>query len=258
MSEKTSWGEAMKAAGYIRLPRWILPHLPHLGEAAIKVAVALLDKVDCDGSCFPSYKTIGEVTGLSKASIQRGVRTLVKAGILEFEARNTENGRQTSNTYKFTLPPAGEGITVDTPHRLEGITAETGEGITADTLIPLKKVKKEQEGAHTSNQDRFELDPTPPEDSNGKPKRKRTTFKPPTLEEVRAYCRELNSPVDPEYWVDYHIARGWRFKGGEPMRDWQATIRNWGRNNVDKKPDTTTTTTETTYPPLGKRERKNK
>jgi hypothetical protein len=63
---------------------------------------------------------------------------------------------------------------------------------------------------------------------------KRKVFIPPTLDEIKKYCAERKSPIDPTHWFDYQVSHGWRFNGGRRMSDWQATIRTWERNNFSK------------------------
>lgn len=63
---------------------------------------------------------------------------------------------------------------------------------------------------------------------------KRTHFIPPTVEEVRTYCRENGYNVDPEYFVDYYTANGW-MAGQKKMKDWKATVRNWNRREAEKQ-----------------------
>lgn len=58
---------------------------------------------------------------------------------------------------------------------------------------------------------------------------KQPRFKPPTLEEVRAYCRERNNTIDPEKFVDYYNSNGWMV-GRNHMKDWKAAIRMWEQN----------------------------
>lgn len=55
-------------------------------------------------------------------------------------------------------------------------------------------------------------------------------FRPPTVEEVEAYCFERNNKVDAERFVDYYTANGWRV-GKNPMKDWKAAVRNWERKD---------------------------
>ena len=49
-------------------------------------------------------------------------------------------------------------------------------------------------------------------------------FVPPTLDEVRAYVLQRNSPVEPQAFIDFYQARGWMV-GKAPMRDWKAACR---------------------------------
>ena len=57
----------------------------------------------------------------------------------------------------------------------------------------------------------------------------RTRAHPPTVEEVAQYCRERENNVDPEQFVDYYTARGWKVSRGI-MKDWRAAVRTWERN----------------------------
>lgn len=56
----------------------------------------------------------------------------------------------------------------------------------------------------------------------------RPRFVPPTKEAVCAYARTQGYSLDPSGFWDYYTACGWKI-GKNPMRDWQAALRNWGR-----------------------------
>lgn len=60
----------------------------------------------------------------------------------------------------------------------------------------------------------------------------------PTLEEVRAYCRERGNQVDPEKWMAYYESNGWRV-GKNPMRDWKAAVRTWEKSEFNQPPKLT-------------------
>lgn len=63
-----------------------------------------------------------------------------------------------------------------------------------------------------------------------KPKRHSERFVPPTLDEVKSYCSEINAKIDPEAFVDYYTQIGWVCgKAGKPMKDWKSAVRNWNR-----------------------------
>ena len=55
----------------------------------------------------------------------------------------------------------------------------------------------------------------------------------PTLDEVKAYCNERNNRVDPERFIDYYTANGWKV-GKNPMKDWKAAVRTWERQDTQK------------------------
>ena len=56
-----------------------------------------------------------------------------------------------------------------------------------------------------------------------------TRPKRPTVEEVRAYCEERRNGIDPQHFIDYQEARGWKLKGGQSIKDWKAVVRTWER-----------------------------
>ena len=60
-------------------------------------------------------------------------------------------------------------------------------------------------------------------------------FKPPTIDEVRAYCIERRNRVDPEAWFNHYTSNGWMV-GRTKMKDWRAAVRTWEKNNFSAKP----------------------
>ena len=59
-------------------------------------------------------------------------------------------------------------------------------------------------------------------------------FKPPTVDEVKAYCIERQNNVDAERFIDYYTANGWKV-GKNTMKDWKAAVRTWERNGYSAK-----------------------
>lgn len=76
--------------------------------------------------------------------------------------------------------------------------------------------------------------PSPTKESDSRQRAARARFVPPTLDEVRAYCRDLQSSIDPERFVDYYQTRGWECKGGQPMKDWKAAVRSWEKMELQQ------------------------
>lgn len=69
-------------------------------------------------------------------------------------------------------------------------------------------------------------------------------FTPPTLEEVKAYCKERNNSVNAEAFVDFYTSKGWKV-GKNKMTDWKACVRTWEqRRKAEKKHDSFGTSEE--------------
>lgn len=68
---------------------------------------------------------------------------------------------------------------------------------------------------------------------NDKEKRKRTFVK-PTVEEVRAYCRERRNNVNAENFINFYESKGWKV-GNTPMKDWKACVRTWEQRDKSNK-----------------------
>lgn len=64
--------------------------------------------------------------------------------------------------------------------------------------------------------------------------KKKKSFTPPTIEEVKAYCEERKNNVDYKYFYDYYSSGNWKDKKGEPVKNWKQRIITWERNNQNK------------------------
>lgn len=71
------------------------------------------------------------------------------------------------------------------------------------------------------------------DESKGKDKVKK--FIPPTLEEVRAYCQERNSSVDPVQFYEYFEAGKWKDAKGQPVRAWKQKLLTWEKFDAPPK-----------------------
>lgn len=111
-------------------------------------------------------------------------------------------------------------------------TNEKQNGTNVEQSINEGEIEKEreEEGENDSS-----LPPTPL--SRGKSKR----FSPPSVEEVRAYCQERGNGIDPEAFVDFYAARGWKYGAGRPIVDWKAAVRTWEARRRAEQPATTET-----------------
>ena len=55
-------------------------------------------------------------------------------------------------------------------------------------------------------------------------------FVKPTVEEVRAYCKERNNNVDAEKFISHYDSNGWMV-GKSSMKDWKGAVRTWEKND---------------------------
>jgi hypothetical protein len=65
----------------------------------------------------------------------------------------------------------------------------------------------------------------------GKQEAEAKRFCAPSVAEVRAYCAEKGFADFAEHFCDYYSASGWCV-GKKPMKNWQAAVRNWQRNEA--------------------------
>lgn len=65
-------------------------------------------------------------------------------------------------------------------------------------------------------------------------KAKKSTFVPPTVEDVAAYCSERGNGIDAEEFVAYYASKGWTVGKNSPMKDWKSAVITWERNRKNK------------------------
>ncbi len=75
-------------------------------------------------------------------------------------------------------------------------------------------------------------------DKEGKRNRERKNFQKPTVDEVKTYCEERKNSINPQRFVDFYEAKGWRI-GKDPMKDWRAAVRTWEQRDGERKPERT-------------------
>ena len=92
-----------------------------------------------------------------------------------------------------------------------------------------------EEKQHTSLEENFQDNITSINNTfNIMETKKKKSFTPPTLEEVKAYCEERKNNVDYKYFYDYYSSGNWKDKKGDPVKNWKQRIITWERNNQNK------------------------
>lgn len=63
---------------------------------------------------------------------------------------------------------------------------------------------------------------------------KSSRFKPPTLEEVQAYCNERCNSVDPQTFISHYESNGW-MRGKNKIKNWKSCIVTWEKSGSKKQ-----------------------
>lgn len=58
---------------------------------------------------------------------------------------------------------------------------------------------------------------------------KNKDFTPPTLEEIKEFCAQRDSPVDPNRFYDFFEAGNWIDTKGNPVKNWKQKLITWER-----------------------------
>ena len=61
----------------------------------------------------------------------------------------------------------------------------------------------------------------------------KTSFSPPSLDEIKNYCLIRKNSVDPDNFLNFYESKGW-FVGKNKMKSWQAAVRTWENRDNEK------------------------
>lgn len=203
-----------KASGFITLHRQILDWewykdvntkllFIHLLITANFKDTRFLGKKIKRGQIVTSLPALAEETGLSVQNVRTALKHLISTGEITDESNNQ--------------------------YRIITVVKYDDYQKTTDELTGNQQATNRQP---TGNQQHHNNDNNVNKGNKGI-----SIFRSPTLDEVTAYVNEIKSPVDPEHFFDYYEANGWTLKGGQKMKNWKATIRNWTRREKNGRKD---------------------
>lgn len=159
------------------------------------------------------YSKTGEAPNLcgNERFVWPGIKSQIDRDKEKYLARCKKQSENIRKRWDSREYDGKNGIPTDTKNTMvyDGIN-----GIPLDTNDT--KDTKEKENAKAKEKAIKEKTPT-------ESKRK---FSPPSLEEVREYCRQRKNTMKPEAFVDFYTSKGWMV-GKTPMKDWKAAVRNW-------------------------------
>lgn len=150
------------------------------------------------GQFITSLQTLANETGLSVRQIRTALDHLISTGELTSRSHS-----------KYRV------ITVKNWDRYQAVDKQSDKQATS----------KRQSGDKVATTD---------EESNKEIKKRNNIFVVPTVDEVRAYCRERNNSVDPEKFINFYSSKGWMI-GKNKMKDWRAAVRTWEQKDKPKE-----------------------
>ena len=159
-----------------------------------------------------SVSGLSTITGEGKTAVRACLSELEKAGYL-FRKKSTNKNGQFDYEYDVYESPCTGLPHTDEPHTDEPHTENRDAyKITNNKILNNKRTNNKRINIKGENASQ--------------------RFIPPTLYEVREYCSERNNSVDPEKFIDYYTANGWKV-GRNKMKDWKASVRTWERNEFN-------------------------
>ena len=205
-------------------------------EKGVLLVLALhADKRD---SCYPSQRTIAEMLGSCRKTVNRALNSLARKGLITItdrfrkgDAKGQTSSLYTLNFKRFDDMSHGGGdvshgggeksypLGRDVPRVV--VSCPTGGG---------EMSHQEQIQEQTTNKTKEHLAAASPAPKKAKPT---AAQKPPTPDEVQAYSAEwgdtkhlMVSPDLGQRFCDYYESKGWKV-GESPMKSWQAAVRGW-------------------------------
>jgi len=170
-----------------------------------------------DGYCWASNAYFAELYGVTVSTVSEWISDLQRAGYVRVSV-----DRDAGNTRKIWIVPSlekAEDPLREKPKTSSGNPEDPSSG------------KAEDNNTRYNNTNNIKREETIATDKPSHALNKR--FVKPTLEEVSAYCQERSNGIDPQSFLYFYEAKGWRI-GKEPMRDWQAAIRTWERRQMSE------------------------
>jgi hypothetical protein len=168
-----------------------------------------------ENSCFPGRDHLCDVLGANKDTVTKWLQELKDAGYLKITQEKGKGSRFSKNVYETTFSPCPnfpDTVPPDTepPDTVKSpLICTTLKDVPLLEDVPSIRVKGEL----------------------SKPEKK-ASFTKPSIEEVKAYAGEIGlDDNQAETFYDHFESNGWLVGGKTKMKDWNASLRNWKRNN---------------------------
>ena len=187
---------------------WRNEDLASVSPEAALLAIGLLNMADDEGYFNANPKLISSmifpIRDLS-GSITVLIQELSEIGYLKLYEGT--DGKKYGSVVNFS---AHQVINKKKPSRIRELCGVPYDYRTATVPVPTERKGKEGNG-----------------------KERNTRFARPSVDDVADYCAERNNGINPQAFVDYYEANGWKV-GRNPMKDWKASVRTWEQSRKEK------------------------
>ena len=162
-----------------------------------KIILMEIDSLDNEENCYASNEYLARFCQCSQSKVSKSVAKLKELGYVEvvsFDGRN----RRLRSCLAFFTRQTSKNDKADWQNLPQRILEE----------VPSKNSRKDNICA----------------------KPKKTGFKPPTREEVRAFVKEKGYHFDPDHFFEYYEASDWHLQNGKRITRWKQCCVTWERN----------------------------
>ena len=191
----------------------IISSMPNGRDIVLLYIKLMVESVDHEGylrfsDAIPyTVEMISTITETKPGIVNKAMDVLKQFGLFE----QMEDGT-------FFLPKVPELIGFETEWASK---KRTYRGQLKDNVRTMSEDKKDNVRQEKEIEKEIDIDIS----KAAKPRTK--AFVPPTLEEVQAYCKQRNSPVDPKVFFEYFDAGHWIDSEGKPVKNWKQKIITW-------------------------------
>ncbi len=123
--------------------------MQHLDPLPKFVLVALADRSDDEGVCWPSVRWLTRKTAIPERSVRHYVRIIREKGLIITRIRNRDDGGQTSNEFRLAIPEGfggyaayAGGSAADTPAGGKAIAGAPGKAAAGQETFKEDKNRK--------------------------------------------------------------------------------------------------------------------
>lgn len=111
-----------------------------------------------------------------------------------------------------------------------------------DKLLKAQEVTMLPDVTKTLHRDRYryrdkdiDIEREKEKEKEGEKKTAKKRFTPPTVDEVKEYCKERGNNIDPEQFVAFYESKGWKV-GTNTMKNWKSAVITWEKRETKTNP----------------------